>query len=217
MRSNVIERYKATLQLTKKQKMIVIGLMLGDGHLETQNQGKSYRLKVEQTEKRSWYINWLYTHFQKWVLTPPRVKTKKRNERITQSISFQTLSHPSFNFFAKEFYSVKTKKIPASIRTILSPLAMAVWFMDDGSLKSKHHRALILNTHCFTHDDLVLIQETFLKKYGLQAGIRKQREGSQLIFTEPSASRFAAIIWPELLPEFRYKLGKIGLTQLPKE
>ena len=51
MRSKQIEEHKKTLKLTKKQKEILVGLILGDGHLETLNKGKTYRLKSRTFSK----------------------------------------------------------------------------------------------------------------------------------------------------------------------
>jgi len=43
MYSKEIENQKKRLKLTKRQKEILVGKILGDGHLETQDNGKTYR------------------------------------------------------------------------------------------------------------------------------------------------------------------------------
>lgn len=89
--------------------------------------------------------------------------------------------------------------------------------MDDGSYKSKDHRVLILNTLCFSVEDLEQLQKGLKASHNIDSQFRQHRDGIQLLITEPSATKFARIIEPFLLPEMRYKLSKIGLTQLPKE
>jgi len=89
--------------------------------------------------------------------------------------------------------------------------------MDDGSYKSKDHRALIFNTQGFNRRGIVRLQDALRKKFDIEARLRKQKDGLQLLITEPSSSRMAAIIKPHLGTEFKYKLGKVGLTLLPKE
>ena len=59
---------------------------------------------------------------------------------------------------------------------------LAVWFMDDGSIKSKHHRALILNTQCYTDTDLHRLQKVIIGKYKITTKLRKQKEGKQIYF-----------------------------------
>ena len=48
--SRDIEEYKQHLKLTRTQREVLVGLLLGDGHLETQNGGRTYRLKIEQCD-----------------------------------------------------------------------------------------------------------------------------------------------------------------------
>jgi len=46
--SNIVKLYKNSLiALSDKQKEASIGLILGDASLQTQNKGKTYRIKFE--------------------------------------------------------------------------------------------------------------------------------------------------------------------------
>jgi len=57
MRSKVIEEYKSRLSLSKRQKEILIGLILGDGHLEKLYTPILGRLKVEHSYKQKDYVD----------------------------------------------------------------------------------------------------------------------------------------------------------------
>ena len=216
MRSQKIEQHKRNLKLNSVQREILVGKILGDAHLETQNNGRTYRLKIEHSIIQTKYVDWLYENFKDWVLTPPQIKLKIVNGRTSKNIWFQTVSHPALRFYAQQFYLNSKKKIPKMIKKFLSPRTLAIWFMDDGSIKSKEHRALILNTQCFDKKDLSLLQKGLKTSHNIETRHRYEY-GIQLLIPEPSATRFARIIEPYLLSEFRYKLGKIGLTLLPKE
>ena len=134
MNTNQIKEYKTDLKLTKRQREILIGLLLGDGHLETQNGGRTYRLKVEQNIVRADYVNWLYQNFKKWILSGPQVKEKfdGRTKKKTVNVYFNTMSHGAFRFYAQQFYQDKKKVVPKQIGRWLTPLSLAIWFMDDG-------------------------------------------------------------------------------------
>jgi hypothetical protein len=56
MRSNAIENLKKTLELNELQREVLFGLLLGDACLETQNRGRTYRLKVEQSAQHEAYV-----------------------------------------------------------------------------------------------------------------------------------------------------------------
>ena len=210
MRSNAIEEYKRTLKLNGEQRSILVGTLLGDGHLETQNSGRTYRLKIEHSAKQSAYVDWLYLQFKDWVLTPPKLKPKRLKGAEHENYCFQTLSSGQFRFYGKQFYDeFKHKRVPRQIRRWLTPLALAVWFMDDGSSKSKWHKAIILNTHCFSKKELALLQEALLLNYGIEARLRPQKEGLQLIIAGRNAEEFVRIIRQYVLPYFFYKFGAL--------
>src|SRR3989344_6680836 len=130
MRTKQIELYKEKLKLSDYQKEVLIGLLLGDGHLETQNNGRTYRLKIEHTYWQKDYTNWLYKIFQEWVLTPPQEKQQIVSGVVYKKYWFSTVSHGAFRFYAQQFYN-KHKILPKLINKWLSPIVMAIWFMDD--------------------------------------------------------------------------------------
>lgn len=216
-----LEERKSSLKLTPIQKEILVGTLLGDGHLETKNRGKTYRLKIEHTIKQKAYVDWLYNHFKEWVATPPRIRTRRINFQRKcgeyELYGFQTLSVGSLRFFAHQFYDGVTKVVPKQIGRWLTPRTLAVWYMDDGSIKSKVHRTVLLNTQGFSKRDLERLQRAFLEKWGVQASLREQKEGRQIYIGNESIERFISLIIPHVLPSMQYKIPKAWLTQLPKK
>src|SRR3989344_422832 len=212
MRSNKIEAYKKTLQLTDEQREILIGVLLGDGHLETQNNGRTYRLKIEHACWQDVYTLWLYEKFKAWVLTPPQEKQHTVFGKIYKEHWFSTISHGAFRFYANQFYRDKHKILPRQIERWLTPLVLAIWFMDDGSIKSDRHRALILNTQSFTKLENLKLIEIFNKKFGIQCQLRPQRNLWQIYINGSTIRKFVELITQYILPSMRYKLGKLGNT-----
>lgn len=213
MRSNEIEAYKKTLQLlSDEQREILIGLLLGDGHLETQNHGRTYRLKIEHALYQEEYTLWLYEKFKAWVLNPPKEKKHIVFGRTYREHWFSTVSHGAFRFYAQQFYQEGRKILPRQIERWLTPLALAVWFMDDGSIKSNRHRALILNTQNFTKDENLRLTDILQRKFGVQAQLRPQRKLWQIYLNGSTVEKFVDIVKPYILPSMRHKLGKLGNT-----
>src|SRR5262245_66347553 len=99
MHSRAIEEYKKALRLTIEQREALVGLLLGDACLETQNRGRTYRVKVEQSAQHEAYVRHLHQLFEPWVLTPPREKLcKASNGSVTTSWAFKTLRHQAYRF-----------------------------------------------------------------------------------------------------------------------
>ena len=96
MNSHTIESMKTHRALNDRQRSIIVGTLLGDSHLETQNGGRTYRLKVEHAMAQRAYVDWLYDELKEFVRTPPQPKEQiieYRGEwRPYQKYWFNTLS-----------------------------------------------------------------------------------------------------------------------------
>jgi hypothetical protein len=207
-------KVKKNLSLSRRQRDILVGLLLGDGHLETQNGGRTYRLKVEHGMKQKDYVLFLYEEFKEWI--PGGVYEKKRRDG-SMSVGFTTFSHPSVRFYGQQFYPHDGKKrIPKSIASLLSSLGIAIWFMDDGSRKSLRHTTYIIHTLGYTKRDLERMIHVLQETFSISATLHSQKGRYWRIYI-PSESRetFESLIVPtvERIPSMRGKLA----TQMPKE
>ena len=201
--------YKSILKLSPIQRELIVGKLLGDAHLCMRKLGLQYNLMIEHSLNQKAYVDWLYNYFKDWVLTPPREKDQIVLGKLYKKYHFETFTHIAFRFYAKQFYINRKKVVPKLISHLLTPLGLAVWFMDDGSIKSKHHRALILNTQCYNDADLKRLQDCLLNKFGIQTTLRKQKEGKQIYILSTTVEKFVNIIRPFILPEMEYKLNKL--------
>jgi hypothetical protein len=218
MRSKAIEAQKATLEFTPMQRDVVIGVLLGDACLESQNQGRTYRLKVEQSAHHEAYVRHLRSVLGDWVLSGPRRRSKtSRLGTPTVSWAFNTVSHGAFRFYAQQFYLQGRKQVPKLIHRWLSPRSLAYWFMDDGSMKSKQSKAVIFNTQAFQLPDVQRLIDVLASHFQLAAKLRRQPDGYQIFISGRSFEKFCATVDPFVIPEMRYKLPPIRRTRMPKE
>lgn len=209
MRSIAIENYKKTLELSSLQQSLIVGTLLGDGHLETRD-CKKYRLKIEQGIDQQVYVWWKYDQLKELVGAPPRFKTRKNKDRIYQSLGFTTYSLEILNSLGNQFYVDKKKVIPKNIERLLDPFALAVWFMDDGSHKGPlHQHAAVLHTLGYSFDDLERMQRALVNNFGLETKMHRQGNRWRIYIPSKSHERFCTIIEPYTLELFSYKLRNI--------
>lgn len=224
MHSTIIEDYKKTLRLNDFQRSIIVGKLLGDGHLETMDKGKTYRLKIEHSIKQKEYVDWLYEQFKAWTRQAPKIRSRQvrlpqGTSAIHESYGFTTYAHSAFRFYAKQFYPIEGKKvIPKLIRKLLTSTALAIWYLDDGSFKSEHHRTFIIHLHGYEKKDLQRVCDA-LEKLDVKSSLHRQNRATGTywrvyVFSE-SAERFVQLIKEivSLVPSMNYKLG----NTLPKE
>ena len=213
MNTREIREYKKTLKLSKLQRQILIGTLLGDGHLETQDNGRTFRLKVEHSSKQREYVEWLHTNFKDWVRNG--IYEKKRIDG-REHIGFVTYSHGALRFYAHQFYDGKKKRIPVQIAKLLSPMALAIWYMDDGSWKSNAHKTFIIHTVGFAKEELEKVKGVLKKNFNIEVNLHRQKEKYwRLYVVSDSAERFAELVksYISLVPSLLYKLG----NRMPKE
>jgi hypothetical protein len=206
MNTLALRTQKASLTMTDRQKQILIGMLLGDAHLERQKGAVLARLKIEHSLAQSTYVEWKYREWRDWVRTPPKARVRSnRLGTVSTNIGFTTLSHVELERFRLCFYRHRHKVVPADLE--LTPLSMAVWFMDDGSRKSSQCRGLYLNTQSFTSVEVELLQSVIRRDVGVETTVRRQRDGLQIYIPAPSASELSAFIVNHMLPSMRYKLS----------
>ena len=215
MNTKKIREYKKTLKMTRRQRAIVVGLLLGDGHLETRDNGRTYRLKVEHSLTQRDYTQWLFNEFKNWIpASKPYVKVRKSGQ---ESTGFTTYSHGALRFYGKVFYSDDgIKFVPKMIKKILTPLGVAVWFMDDGSRKSLKHNTYNIHTLGYTKKDLRLLQSALEDNYEIKTRLHRQKGKYWRIYiSSNSAKKFTELINKYVQPirSMRHKL----VTKLPKK
>src|ERR1700734_755390 len=93
--SRLLKEYKNSLHaLSAEQWESSIGLMLGDGSLQTQNKGKTFRIKFEWSDKNKVYLDHVYNLFYEWVLSEPHKKLRiSPKGNLVLNWGFQTISH----------------------------------------------------------------------------------------------------------------------------
>jgi LAGLIDADG DNA endonuclease family len=200
-----LRSYKAALTMTDRQRQLLDGMLLGDGHLERQKGALSARLKIEHSVTQAPYVRWEFAEWREWVRTPPKERTRRnRLGTISTNMGFTTLAHDEFEAVRQRYYRDHRKVVPEDL--VLTPLSMAVWFMDDGSRKSNQCRGLYLNTQGFTDQEVELLQSVILRDVAVGTSVRQQSDGPQIYIPSVSTVEFAAYVSDEMLSGMRYKL-----------
>jgi hypothetical protein len=130
-----------------------------------------------------------------------------REDKIYFSLKFQTFSFRSFNFFKDMFYDKLSgcKIVPFLIEDLLTPLALAVWFMDDGS--AHNSGGCVISTNSFNLDDCQKLQLALRNKWGLLTSLHVQNKVQyRLYLGVGEIHKFKTLIEPFLVPSMRYKL-----------
>ena len=218
--STKLKEYKDSLiELSIEQKEAIIGLMLGDASLQSQNKGKTYRIKFEWGDKNKAYVLHVFNLFEEWVLSQPHKKERLSPKgNLIINWGFQTFSHNAFNYLGDLFLLNKGGKKGISENLVLdhlTPRGLAYWFMDDGGKldynKNSKNRSVVLNTHSFTDLDVEKMCDQISNKFDLLCEVRSNKNKKIIVIKDTSYPRFYQLINPYLLEEMKYKLPKFPL------
>lgn len=172
MYSTAINRLRSTLKLTRNQREVLIGSILGDGYLFPTVSGKYAYLRIAHSERQKGYLIWKYRWFRDWVLTRPRYQLQNKSDHSKGGYWwFKTIAHPELLRMRRIFYPNREKIVPHNIGELLkSDLALAVWYLDDGTLAG---RALHLNTQSFSYQENQLLQHILKRNFRIETTINK--------------------------------------------
>jgi hypothetical protein len=116
--------------------------------------------------------------------TEPTLKSVDTAKAIYFYYSFSTKTQPLFGTLHELWYPNGTKVIPANIASLLTPIMLAFWLMDDGGWTGP---GIHLSTNGFTYTDVVRLSHTLGKVHGLKCTVH---------------SRNRIYIWARSVPKF---------------
>ena len=191
---NVLQaRKRLLLELSQRQKEILIGCILGDAYISPLG-----KVRIEQSTKQRDYVDWKYQELQSLCYpAQPReiIHTLPTGKQHT-SVFF--LLRQYFRPWRSIFYDGRTKIFPCDLP--LSPLSLAVWYMDDGCWTGK--KALI----CAESFDGIYrenMQKALIDQYGIETVVGKN---GRLVIRKKFHDQFFALISPHIIPSMKYKL-----------
>jgi hypothetical protein len=101
--------------------------------------------------------------------------------------------------FYRAFYEGGRKRVKS---VELTPLTLAVWFMDDGS---RSRKGLYLNTQQFDSESQLTLRSMLKEQWDLETDLNRDKSYFGLRMAVESARRFKWIVGAHVLEMFKYK------------
>jgi recombination protein RecA len=203
--------YAPYTALTDEEKQIVYGTLLGDGCLLRDIHGSVY-LKVYHGITQLEYTKWKFSQLSHLVslgTSGPGITT--RNDG-TQRCHFSSRRHPELKPLWQSLYSSGRKIVTRKYLNLMGPLAIAIWWMDDGYSgvnKLRRCRYGSLATCAFSFEENLLIQRWFRNMYGIETAIKyahKDKRDPYIRFNGTNMKRLRKLILPYVPQCMSYKI-----------
>lgn len=208
------------MKFTEIDKAILIGLLLGDGYINDKG-----RIEIEHRIQQKEYCIFKAKLLHSVcggkninVHEYERIHSTKKDGKKWKLKTFTTVSfkRQSQHFipFRTLLYKNKRKTITQEALNLLSPLSIALWWMDDGHLVQRNGNPdlyeLMLYTY-FSKEENELIQKYFLEKYNMKWNVVPTNKENQYILRcrQTEGRKFLDIIREIVrtkVPSMQYKV-----------
>lgn len=204
---------RITKKLSKEQKSLLIGLLLGDGTISS-----NYVFKLSHSEAQREFLEWKIDLLNKFGFKNNGVKEyistcgyNKGNKVLYSQMSL----NPTIKALRRTVYTPK-KHITRRLLNWLTPIGLAIWYMDDGciNVNTSKQRSSIQHTikiaMCVDLDTAQVVIDYFKEVWDVQFRPFKEGKGTYSIAssTESDCAAFIQIIRPyiEQVPSLLYKI-----------
>jgi hypothetical protein len=184
------------------QQSILIGSLLGDGHLtKPRSQYGGSAFVKNQCNAHLEYLQW---HLQQFNSFPCSIHPGQTmvNDKSYQRNTFYLGVSPFLSTLRKSWYPNGIKTIPPDIQ--LTPLSIAIWYFDDGSNILKARRASFA-TYCFSRIELERLTSILHHQYQIACTINSK---NVINIRASSYKRLIDIVTPFMLWDcFQHKIS----------
>jgi ubiquinol-cytochrome c reductase cytochrome b subunit len=189
---------------------IIFGSLLGDAHGEKRLKGLGTRISFFQEDVHIEYLLYLHKMLSDLGYCNPKVPVATTRlgakGKIRKIIRFSTWTYTSFNWIYDLWYKDKIKCVPECIGQYLTPLALAIWIMDDGA---KVGKGLKFSSNSFTYNECLILVKTLNDNFNIKASIQSAGSNNQYIIYiwKESMNDLVNIVSPYIIPEMKYKIN----------
>lgn len=194
-----VARKQQTLFVSQQQLEILRGCILGDAYVSPQG-----RITIEHSHMQREYLEWKFRELESIRYDTPPARVERVNAQTGRTyVSFRFVTRQFFRSLRREFYAGGQKIFPPTRE--LTPLLLAVWYMDDGNFDPRSERAgsCVLSTERFDRESLQRILRSLQQTFGIEGSIRASQK---IALTARGRDQLFRVIRPHIVPSMRYKI-----------
>ena len=203
--------------VSENQMQLVLGSILGDGHMNRSNGTKGNAgLRWRHGIKQRPYLEWKNEMLED--LKGSGVKTQVSKSFGKETEVCYAVSKYSHKLNPLLELCGQPKRVTRKLLNLLTPLGLAVWYMDDGCLEKKFYinkdgeeklarLRVKLCTQGFSLDEHYIMQRYFKVVWGINVAIHKSGTNTfNLVMNRTNATIFIEIIAKYIHESMQYKI-----------
>lgn len=204
------------VDVTKLQREVIAGLLMGDGHLRNPNKGKrpggNYRLEFTFKESVLAFCKWIKFDLLGSVSTktPPTPYPKDKPTQYWFATSNHSYFTQLYNVWYTKVNDTYLKVMPSLdyLNENFTAVSLAHLIMGDGYWENDSQTVFIC-TECFTLDEVSLLIKFFKDRFNLNCTLKKRGNGYRIRFSSAgnNLDKLRALVINHTHPSMLYKLG----------
>ena len=156
--------------ITELQLNAVMGSILGDAYLQGTTYGRK-SIRWNHSIKQEEYVNHKYAVLQELATRPPFRRENPGYGDFWSLLTLKTTETFGWLFSLTRPGDVGIKRVTKEyLDNITHPIALAWWFMDDGS-RSTNSNTAVIHTNGFLLEDVELLAQWLKGKWGVNAAV----------------------------------------------
>jgi DNA polymerase-3 subunit gamma/tau len=209
-------------RLSQFQLEVVAGAALGDGHIALTDSQMRARLSITQGVAQKSYLDYKRNLLGDLVKTEPAFHLFPTSYSKNGTYRLATTSYSQIAELHRLLYDTDGRKqITKTYLERVTPLGLALWYLDDGSLTTQANRykrktdsvitqypntRSTFSVHCFTNDEVQLILDWLKERWSITGGFVKTAKGPSIWLTLDGTERLHELIATYVPPCMEYKL-----------
>jgi hypothetical protein len=186
-------------------QQMITGLILSDGTLVKKYQGGGTYFQMAQSiifKSFIFYVHSLFFTAGFCNMIAPTLKTTNIKGKEYSYYSFNTKSLTDFNKLRELWYPQGIKIIPLNIEELLTPIAIAYWWMGDGGWTNN---GVHFATHSYTESEVQLLKSVLTNRYGFKCSIHSN---NRIYIYSSSVPAKVDLVRPYFVESMLYKIDK---------
>lgn len=202
---NLKNKILKNIPLSDSCVSIILGSILGDGSLKIHKGYKNARFKFRHSIVQKDYFEWKVSMLEEISSENSMILQKSDGFSVKQKLLYQSKALKSLTTIYIKTHSHNTIEIKRNWLNHLTPLALAIWWLDDGSLISNKRKG-VLCTDGFSKHSVELLSKYLFVVWGISTRVAsisgknkkrsKQGEYFRLWFSTIELKKFLRIILP---------------------
>ncbi|NCO25095.1 hypothetical protein GW901_01025 [Candidatus Parcubacteria bacterium] len=186
------------MNLTKKQKSAIIGMVLGDGYLQKTG-SRNARLRLEHRADHYDYLVWKTKILPQFFQGKPKI--------LHSYVRHQSNASPYLGKIRALFYPNNKKIIPRNLEGLLRDnIGFVIWYYDDGYYYQRDH-CFYLYLGKITKEEARIASNVVWNNFHLSNSVLdKKSKGFALYFSPTEREKIKKIVEKYYVPVMAYKI-----------